>query len=73
MVVAMGVLRDAGRVQLRRDDAEVRDRREHLIDAEAFQAHQSATDSISGGKSFELGFFVYSDATLKVDSTHQGA
>jgi len=39
MDVAVGVLRDAGKVQLRRDAAEVGDRRVHPIDGEAFQAH----------------------------------
>ena len=64
MDVALRVLRDAGRVQLRRDAAEVGDRREHPIDGEAFQAHQDAIDSISGGSGFVLGIYVYSDATL---------
>jgi len=64
MDVALRVLRDAGRVQLRRDAAEVGDRREHPIDREAFQAHQDAIDSISGGSGFVLGIYVYSDATL---------
>jgi len=64
MDVAMRVLRDAVKVQLRRDAAEVGDRREHPIDGEAFQAHQDAIDCISEGKGFVLGVYVYSDATL---------
>lgn len=64
MDVAMRVLRDAVKVQLRRDASEVGDRREHPIDGEAFQAHQDSIDSISGGKGFVLGIYVYSDATL---------
>jgi len=63
MEVAVRVLRDADRVQLRRDAAEVGDRREHPIDGEAFQTHQDAIDAISGGKGFVLGIYVYSDAT----------
>jgi len=64
MGVAMRVLREAGKVQLRRDAAEVGDRREHPIDGEAFQAHQDSIDTISDGKGFVLGIYVYSDATL---------
>jgi len=64
MDVAMRVLRDAGKVQLRRDAAEVGDRREHPIDGDAFQAHQDAIDCIAPGTGFVLGIYVYSDATL---------
>jgi len=64
MDVALGVLRDAGKVQLRRNAAEVGDRREHPIDGEAFKAHQDAIDCIAPGIGFVLGIYVYSDATL---------
>jgi len=64
MEVALRVLRDAGRVQLGRDAAEVGDWREHPVDGEAFQAHQDVVASIFCGKGFVLGVYLYSDATL---------
>jgi len=53
--VALRVLREAGKVQLRRDAAEVGDRREHAIDGEVCRAHQDVVDSISSGNGFVLG------------------
>jgi len=62
--VALRVIRGAGKVQLRRDAAEVGDRREHPIECEAFKAHQDVVDSISSGNGFVLGIYVFGDATL---------
>eukprot|EP00168_Porphyra_purpurea_P018323 TRINITY_DN6751_c0_g1_i1.p2 TRINITY_DN6751_c0_g1~~TRINITY_DN6751_c0_g1_i1.p2 ORF type:complete len:611 (-),score=89.82 TRINITY_DN6751_c0_g1_i1:465-2297(-) len=62
--VSLRVLKGASKVQLRRDDAEVGDRREHPIDGEALQAHQEAIHGLSDGEGFVLGVYVYSDATL---------
>jgi len=62
--VAMRAFRGAGKVQLRRDDIEVGNRREHPMDGDAFKAHQEAVDAISDGHGFVLGVYVYSDATL---------
>jgi len=64
LAVALGALRGAGQVQMRRNDDEVGDRREHPIDGEAFKEHQAAIDAISGGLGFVLGVYVYSDASL---------
>jgi len=61
---ALGALRDAKEVQLRRDDAEVGDRRETPMDGEAFRAHQDAIDATTFEEAFVLGIYVYSDASL---------
>jgi len=62
--VALDALRCANKVQLRRDDVAVGDRRESPIDGEAFKAHQDAVDSVTAERAFVLGAYVYSDASL---------
>ena len=47
--VALLVLREADKVHLSRDAAEVGDRRERTINGEAFMAHEDVVDSISSG------------------------
>jgi len=61
---ALSVLTNAKVVQLRRDDAEVGQRREAPMDGEAFRAHQDAVDASTFEKAFVLGIYVYSDASL---------
>jgi len=62
--VAVQALCNAQKVQLRRDNTEVGDRRESPMDGEAFKAHQDAIDNVTVEKAFVLGVYVYSDASL---------
>jgi len=62
--VALLVLREADKVHLSRDAAEVGDRRERTINGETFMEHEDVVDSISSGHGFVLGTYVHSEATL---------
>jgi len=61
--VALEALRCSKKVQLRRDDVAVGNRRETPIDGEAFKVYQDAVNAVTAETEFVLGVYVYSDAS----------
>jgi len=62
--VALKALRCANKVQFRRDDVAVGNRRETPIDGEAFKVYQDAVNTVTVETEFVLGVSVYSASSL---------